>query len=184
MDRDMWTYISMDYLKQKIKEGEVGSSTMPQKVNPIDFENSEGNLGVANALFEHFCNKLTISRLQRDLSDKTVKRNIGVAFANSVVAYQSTLKGLQKIEVNKEKIKQDLENNYDIISEGIQTILRRENVGEAYEKLKELTRGKKIAREDIEKFIKNLEVSEKVKKELLGIMPENYIGLAEKICEI
>ena len=178
---DMWTYISMDYLKQKVKDDEIGSSTMPQKVNPIDFENSEGNLGIANSLFEHLCNKLTVNRLQRDLSDKTVRRNIGVAFAHSVIAYQSALKGLSKLEVNKEKIKQDLEDNPAIITEGIQSILRREGVSEAYEKLKELTRGKKITRKDIEKFVKGLDVSEKVKKELLSLTAESYIGLSSKL---
>ncbi len=184
LDRDMWTYISLDYFKQKIKQGEVGSSTMPQKVNPISFENSEGNLGVANALMTHFSNKLPVSRLQRDLSDSTVLRNIGVAFAHCVIAYQSILRGLQKIEVNKEKINQNLEDHPEIITEGIQSILRREGVKEAYEKLKELTRGKKITKNDIEEFVRNLDVPEKVKKELLELTPGNYIGLAEKLCEM
>ncbi|NCO96731.1 MAG: adenylosuccinate lyase [Candidatus Aenigmarchaeota archaeon CG_4_10_14_0_8_um_filter_37_24] len=184
LDMDLWTYISMDYLKQKVKEDEIGSSAMPQKVNPIDFENSEGNIGVANSLLNYFCNKLAISRLQRDLSDSTVIRNIGVAFAHSIIAYQSTLKGLEKIEVNKGKISQDLKDYPEIISEGIQTILRREGIEGAYEKMKELTRGKKIGKDDIKKFIKNLNVAEEVKKELLELAPENYIGLAKKICDI
>ena len=181
LDRDMWTYISMDYLKQKVKKEEVGSSTMPHKVNPIDFENSEGNFGIANVLMGHLSRKLPVSRLQRDLSDSTVIRNIGVAFAHSIIAYQSTLKGLGKIEVNNEKISQDLRNHPEIISEGIQTILRREGISEAYEKLKKLTRGKKITRNDIEGFIRGLDVDEKVKKELLELTPENYVGLASKL---
>jgi len=183
-DRDMWTYISMDYLKQKIKEGEVGSSTMPQKVNPIDFENSEGNLGVANSLLNYFCNKLPVSRLQRDLSDSTVLRNIGAALSHCIIAYKNTLKGLDKIEVNNEKISQDLRDHPEIISEGIQTILRREGREEAYEKLKNLTRGKKITKNKIEDFVKSLDVSKEVKKELLQLKVENYVGLAEKLCKI
>ena len=146
LDRDMWTYISMDYLKQKAKEVEVVSSTIPQKVNTIDFENSKGNLGIANGLMGHLSRKLPVSRLQRDLSDSTALRNIGIGFAYCVIAYRSTLKGLQKIEVNKEKIKMDLENYSEIITEGIQTILRREGIIGGYEKLKELSRGRKITK--------------------------------------
>ncbi len=183
LDRDMWRYISDDYFAQKIVEGETGSSTMPHKVNPIDFENSEGNLEFANAILSMLANKLQISRLQRDLSDSTVKRNYGVAFAHSILAYKNTLKGLNKISPNFQKIKQDLENNPEIISEGIQTILRREGYEMPYEKLKELTRGKKVTMEDIHKFIKGLNVPEKIKQELLKITPENYIGLAKKLVE-
>ncbi len=176
--RDFWTYISMDYLKQSIKKNEVGSSTMPHKVNPIDFENSEGNLGVANAMFEHLSSKLPVSRLQRDLTDSTVLRNIGVPIAHTVIAMKSLLKGLEKSIVNTDKIKKDLEENWNVVGEAIQTILRREGYPNAYEKLKELTRTRKtINKIAIQKFIRKLEVSEKIKKELLEITPENYTGV-------
>jgi len=178
LNRDMWTYISMDYFKQKIKPGEVGSSTMPHKVNPIDFENSEGNLGIANAIFNHLSGKLPISRLQRDLTDSTVSRNIGVPVAHSLLSYKMLLKGLNKLILNEEKIKQDLEDNWAVVAEGIQTILRREGYPKPYEKLKELTRkNKKINRELIREFINKLNVSEKVKEELRKITPENYTGV-------
>ncbi|MCD4788634.1 MAG: adenylosuccinate lyase [Bacteroidales bacterium] len=178
LDRDMWTYISMDYFKQKIKPGEVGSSTMPHKVNPIDFENSEGNLGIANAMFNHLSGKLPISRLQRDLTDSTVSRNTGVPVAHSLLSYKMLLKGLNKLILNEEKIKQDLEDNWAVVAEGIQTILRREGYPKPYEKLKELTRkSKKINRESIREFINKLNVSEKVKEELRNITPENYTGV-------
>ncbi len=180
-NQDLWRYISDHYIIQKIKEGEIGSSTMPHKVNPIDFENSEGNLGLANALFSHFSNKLPISRLQRDLSDSTVERNFGVAFAHSLIAYNSLLKGLGKISADKIKIADDLENHQEIIAEGIQTILRREGVVFPYEKLKTLTRGKKVSRQDLAVFINDLSVSEKIKVELRKITPQNYTGLAEKL---
>ncbi|OGI15628.1 adenylosuccinate lyase [Candidatus Micrarchaeota archaeon RBG_16_49_10] len=183
LDRDMWAYISMDYLRQKVEKGEVGSSTMPQKVNPIDFENSEGNLGIANALLEHFCDKLPVSRMQRDLSDSTVLRNIGVAMAHCIVGYKSTLNGLGKVEVNGEAISQDLDGHPEIVAEGIQTILRREGLEGAYEKLKNLSRGKKIAKKDIETFIKGLPVSDTVKKDLLLLSQGKYVGLAEELCE-
>jgi len=178
-DQDLWRYISDDWLKQKTVEGEVGSSTMPHKSNPIDFENSEGNLGIANALLSYFSTKLPISRLQRDLSDSTVKRNFGVAFAHSVIGYQSTLKGLSKIAVNKEKIIAELENHPEIISEAIQTILRRERVKLPYEQLKVLARGKKITMKDLENFIDELDISPRIKKELKEIKPINYVGLAK-----
>lgn len=178
LDRDIWMYISFGYFKQKIKAGEVGSSAMPHKVNPIDFENSEGNLGVANALFEHFSAKLPISRLQRDLTDSTVLRNIGVPLAHSLIAYKSLIKGLGKLIVNKEMINQDLENNWAVVSEAIQTILRREGYPKPYEKLKELTRtNEKMTKESISKFIDTLKVSDMVKKELKNITPQNYTGL-------
>ncbi|MEW6468240.1 MAG: adenylosuccinate lyase [Bacteroidota bacterium] len=178
LNRDMWTYISMDYFKQKIREGEVGSSAMPHKVNPIDFENSEGNLGVANALFAHFSEKLPISRLQRDLTDSTVLRNIGLPFAHTLIAYQSLLKGLNKLILNREKIGQDLEDNWAVVAEAIQTILRRENFPKPYEALKELTRtNKPMNKKTIHSFIDKLGVSKKVKEELKKITPQNYSGI-------
>lgn len=180
-NQDIWRYISDNYITQKAKEGEVGSSTMPHKINPIDFENSEGNLGLANALFEFFARKLPISRLQRDLSDSTVERAFGTAFGYSYLAYTSLLKGLSKISVNEISIKKDLNNHPEVITEAIQTILRRENIAMPYEKLKELTRGKQIDLNDIHNFINTLSISEKIKKELLKITPENYIGLASKL---
>ena len=178
LDRDIWTYVSMDYFKQKIKKGEVGSSAMPHKVNPIDFENSEGNLGIANALFEHFASKLPISRLQRDLTDSTVLRNIGVPIAHSVLALTSTNKGLNKLLLNETKIAEDLEKNWAVVAEAIQTILRRENYPNPYEALKELTRTNSIINaESISKFVDSLSVNEKIKKELKAITPENYVGV-------
>jgi adenylosuccinate lyase len=176
--RDMWTYISMEYFTQKLKENEVGSSAMPHKVNPIDFENAEGNLGVANALFEHMSAKLPISRLQRDLTDSTVLRNIGVPFAHSLVAIKSMLKGLNKIELNEKVLNADLQKNFVVVAEAVQTILRRENYPEPYEALKKLTRGNKdTTRETFAAFIRELNVSAAVKNELLLITPENYTGI-------
>ena len=180
-NQDVWRYISDSWITQKTKTGEVGSSTMPHKINPIDFENSEGNLGLANALFEFFARKLPISRLQRDLSDSTVERSFGTAFGHSYLAYLSLLKGLSKISVNENKIKEDLNNHPEIITEAIQTILRREGEKMPYEKLKELTRGKQVTLSDIHKFIDTLEVSDQIKKELKKITPENYTGLAAKL---
>lgn len=178
LDRDFWTYVSMDYFKQKIKKGEVGSSAMPHKVNPIDFENSEGNIGIANALFEHLSSKLPVSRLQRDLTDSTVLRNIGVPFAHTIIAFQSTLKGLEKLLLNKEKFDQDLENNWAVVAEAIQTILRREGYSNPYEALKGLTRtNSRIDKAAIANFIETLKVSEAVKKELKAISPSNYTGI-------
>lgn len=175
--RDIWTYISLDYFKQKIKKGEVGSSAMPHKVNPIDFENAEGNLGIANAIFEHLSAKLPISRLQRDLTDSTVLRNIGVPLAHCMIALASLEKGIDKLILNEEAVAADLTNNQAVVAEGIQTILRREGYPKPYEALKELTRkNKKITREDIVEFVSNLKVSESVRKELLNIKPENYTG--------
>jgi adenylosuccinate lyase len=176
--RDIWTYISMDYFKQKVKKGEVGSSAMPHKVNPIDFENAEGNLGVANALLEHLAGKLPVSRLQRDLTDSTVLRNLGVPVAHVVIALKSIEKGLGKLVLNEAKLKQDLENNWAVVAEAIQTILRRENYPQPYEALKELTRGKaSITKQDIHEFISTLKVSAEVKKELKAITPHNYTGV-------
>jgi adenylosuccinate lyase len=176
--RDMWTYISMDYFKQKTKKGEVGSSAMPHKVNPIDFENAEGNLGIANSFLEHLSAKLPISRLQRDLTDSTVLRNMGVPIAHTMIALKSIQKGLDKLVLNEGKIKDDLENNWAVVAEAIQTILRRENYPQPYEALKELTRGKSsINKEDIQQFINNLKVSSAVRKELKKITPANYVGV-------
>ncbi|NOR27344.1 MAG: adenylosuccinate lyase [Lutibacter sp.] len=177
-DRDMWTYVSMDYFKQKIKAGEVGSSAMPHKVNPIDFENSEGNLGMANAIFEHLSAKLPISRLQRDLTDSTVLRNVGVPFGHTIIAFSSTLKGLNKLLINKEKFAEDLENNWAVVAEAIQTILRREAYPNPYEALKGLTRtNEKITQKSMADFIESLEVSNEIKAELKAITPSNYTGI-------
>ncbi len=176
--RDIWTYISMDYFKQKVKKGEVGSSAMPHKVNPIDFENAEGNLGIANAMLEHLSAKLPISRLQRDLTDSTVLRNIGVPFAHTILAIRSIEKGLGKLVLNASKINADLEANWAVVAEAIQTILRRENYPSPYEALKDLTRGNaQITKESMHKFIDGLKISAAVKKELKGIRPQNYVGV-------
>jgi len=178
LNRDIWTYISMDYFKQQIKAGEVGSSAMPHKVNPIDFENSEGNLGIANALLEHLSAKLPISRLQRDLTDSTVLRNVGVPFGHILIALQSTLKGLNKLLLNEDKISEDLQDHWAVVAEAIQTILRREGYPNPYEALKALTRtNTAITAETISNFIDTLEVSEDVKAELKVITPENYTGV-------
>ncbi|MCD6598226.1 MAG: adenylosuccinate lyase, partial [Bacteroidales bacterium] len=184
LDRDIWTYISMDYFKQQIKKGEVGSSAMPHKVNPIDFENSEGNLGVANALYSFFSDKLPISRLQRDLTDSTVLRNIGVPLAHTLIAFKSTLKGLGKLILNQDKINNDLDANWMVVAEAIQTILRREGFANPYEMLKDLTRSnKRIDRGSIKDFIDQLDVSERLKKELKNITPQNYTGISELVSE-
>jgi adenylosuccinate lyase len=175
--RDFWSYISADYFSQKIKKGEIGSSAMPHKVNPIDFENGEGNLGYANAIFEHLSMKLPISRLQRDLTDSTVLRNVGVPIGHSLIAFNSLLKGLNKLIVNTDKIKSDLENNWAVVAEAIQTILRREGYLNPYETLLELTRtNHKITAESIAGFIENLDLDENVKAELKAITPFNYTG--------
>lgn len=179
--RDIWTYVSMDYFKQKVKKGEVGSSAMPHKVNPIDFENAEGNLGIANALLEHLSAKLPISRLQRDLTDSTVLRNIGVPIAHTILAFRSIEKGLNKLVLNEQKIKADLENNWAVVAEAIQTVLRRDSYPNPYETLKELTRGNhQIDKIVIHKFIDTLKVTAAVKKELKKITPANYIGITPK----
>jgi len=178
LNRDMWTYISMDYFKQKIKEGEIGSSAMPHKVNPIDFENSEGNIGIANAILEHLSSKLPVSRLQRDLTDSTVLRNIGVPFSHGLIAILSTQKGLNKLLLNKEAIDKDLDNNWAVVAEAIQTILRREGIKNPYELLKDLTRkNERITKNSMKEFVKNLNVSKEIKDELERISPFNYTGL-------
>jgi adenylosuccinate lyase len=176
--RDMWAYISMDYFKQKIKEGEVGSSAMPHKVNPIDFENAEGNFGIANAIFGHLSEKLPISRLQRDLTDSTVIRNIGVPIAHTMIAIKSLMKGMDKVILNEEKIHSDLQDNWAVVAEAIQTILRRENYPDPFESLKALTRtNKKIDKQILHDFIDGLKISQEVKTELKNITPENYTGI-------
>jgi adenylosuccinate lyase len=178
LDRDMWTYISMDYFKQKIKEGEIGSSAMPHKVNPIDFENSEGNIGMANAIFEHLSAKLPVSRLQRDLTDSTVLRNVGVPIAHTLIALHSTLKGINKLLLNREKLDADLEDNWAVVAEAIQTVLRREGYPKPYEALKGLTRtNSKISEQSIADFIDTLNVSADVKSELKRIRPQNFTGI-------
>ncbi len=177
-NRDIWTYISMDYFKQKINQKEVGSSAMPHKINPIDFENSEGNLGIANAIFQHLSSKLPISRLQRDLTDSTVLRNIGVPFAHTLIAINSTTKGIDKLIVNDSKIEDDLNKNWSVVAESIQTILRREGFPNPYEKLKDFTRkNDKVDKETIHKFIEQLDISRSVKDELKKISPKNYTGI-------
>ncbi len=178
LDRDFWMYISMEYFKQKIKAGEVGSSAMPHKVNPIDFENSEGNLGIANAILQFLAQKLPVSRLQRDLTDSTVLRNVGVPIGHSIIAIQSTLKGLRKLILNEEKLKEDLDDTWAVVAEAIQTILRREAYPHPYEALKALTRtNKKMTEETIRAFIQTLDVSDSVKAELMAITPHNYTGI-------
>ncbi len=178
LDRDIWTYVSMDYFKQKIKAGEIGSSAMPHKVNPIDFENSEGNLGIANAIFEHLSAKLPISRLQRDLTDSTVLRNIGVPIGHTLIAFEATLKGLNKLVLNEIKFEEDLERNWAVVAEAIQTILRREGYPNPYEALKDLTRTNSVInKEAIQGFIERLDVSEEIKAELRVITPSNYLGI-------
>ena len=177
-NRDIWTYISLDYFKQDIKEGEIGSSAMPHKVNPIDFENAEGNLGIANAILSFFSNKLPVSRLQRDLTDSTVLRNIGVPFAHILVAFKSIVNGIEKLKINEKKIYSDLENNWSVVAEAIQTILRRENFSNPYELLKGLTRSNNhITKNTIHKFLDTLDLNETLKKELKSITPFNYTGI-------
>ena len=177
-NRDIWLYISMDYFKQKIKKGEIGSSAMPHKVNPIDFENSEGNLGYANSIFQHLSEKLPVSRLQRDLTDSTVLRNIGVPISHTLIAFKSTIKGINKLIVNETKIQEDLNNNWAVVAEAIQTILRRINYPKPYEALKELTRTNvKIDKNNIKEFIDSLDISEEIKSELKNITPENFTGI-------
>lgn len=178
LDRDIWTYVSMDYFKQKIKAGEIGSSAMPHKVNPIDFENSEGNLGIANAIFEHLSAKLPLSRLQRDLTDSTVLRNIGVPMGHTLIAFEATLKGLNKLLLNEDKFAEDLEKNWAVVAEAIQTILRREGYPNPYETLKDLTRTNTVINQEaIHNFIGTLNVSEEVRAELMLITPSNYLGI-------
>ena len=178
LSRDIWTYVSIDYFKQSIKKGEVGSSAMPHKVNPIDFENAEGNLGMANAIYEFLSGKLPISRLQRDLTDSTVLRNIGVPFSHNLIAFASLNKGLEKLVLNEEKLRSDLDNNWVVCAEAIQTILRRESYPNPYEALKDLTRtNSHITQEGLSLFINGLDVSEEIKEELRRISPFNYTGI-------
>ena len=178
LDRDFWTYISMDYFKQKLKEGEVGSSAMPHKVNPIDFENSEGNIGIANALFEHLAAKLPVSRLQRDLTDSTVLRTIGLPFGHTLIAFHSTLNGLNKLLLNEVKLNEDLENNWAVVAEAIQTILRTSGYEKPYEALKGLTRkNEKVTQESVHAFVDTLNVADDIKKRLKAISPQNYLGI-------
>jgi adenylosuccinate lyase len=178
LNRDMWTYISMEYFKQKLKEGEIGSSAMPHKVNPIDFENSEGNIGIANALFEHLSAKLPVSRLQRDLTDSTVLRTIGMPFAHSLIAFKATMTGLEKLLLNETAFQQDLEENWAVVAEAIQTILRREGFPKPYEALKGLTRkNEAVTKASVHEFIDTLDVSDKLKNELKAVTPQNYTGI-------
>ena len=179
--RDVWGYISLGYFKQKTVADEVGSSTMPHKVNPIDFENAEGNLGLANALYDHFANKLTTSRLQRDLSDSTVLRNLGVAFAYALIAYQSIAKGNEKLQINQHALKQDLNANWDVLTEAIQTVMRRHHVPNAYEQMRDLTRGVGIDSHRLKQFIKTLDIPDEAKKQLIALTPETYTGLAAQL---
>ena len=183
MDRDIWTYISMGFFKQKVIKGEVGSSTMPHKVNPIDFENSEGNIGIANALFNHLSGKLTISRMQRDLTDSTVLRNLGVGLAHCLIAYSSTLRGLSKLEVNEAKLADVLDANWEVLAEPIQTVMRRYAIENPYEKLKDLTRGSKISSETLIAFIATLDMPDDAKTALSKLTPANYIGLAVQLAK-
>jgi adenylosuccinate lyase len=178
LDRDIWSYISVGYFKQKIAEGEVGSSTMPHKVNPIDFENSEGNIGLANAVMSHLSNKLPVSRWQRDLSDSTVLRNIGTGFAHSLIAYQATMKGLSKLKLNAQAIDKDLDNCWEVLAEPIQTVMRQHQVDQPYEKLKALTHGNKIDQEQMQAFIDSLDIPEEAKSRLRALTPRSYIGNA------
>jgi len=180
-NRDVWGYISLGYFIQKTVAGEVGSSTMPHKVNPIDFENSEGNLGIANALLNHLAEKLPISRWQRDLTDSTVLRNIGVGIAHTLIAVQSSLKGLSKLELNPANLEADLNSNWEVLAEPIQTVMRRYGVEKPYEKLKELTRGRRIDREDLRRFITDLDIPDEAKQHLLVLTPQDYIGYAENL---
>jgi len=183
-NRDLWTYISMGYFGQKTVKGEVGSSTMPHKVNPIDFENSEGNCGLANAIFHHLSTKLPISRLQRDLTDSTVLRNMGVGFGYSLIAYKSTLKGISKLKLNEQKLANDLNDAWEVMAEPIQTVMRKAGIEKPYEKLKELTRGQKIDQKTIQTFIEGLDLEVADKQRLLDMTPESYIGMADKIVDL
>jgi adenylosuccinate lyase len=183
-NRDIWAYISNGYFKQRTIKNEVGSSTMPHKVNPIDFENSEGNLGISNAILNHFSEKLPISRLQRDLTDSTVLRNIGLAFGFSLIAYKSCLKGLTKLEINKVRINQDLDQAWEVLAEPIQTVMRKNKIKNPYEKLKNLTRGNQgVNKESLHSFIKLLNLPKKDKDYLLNLTPQNYIGLAASLAK-
>jgi adenylosuccinate lyase len=183
LNRDIWTYVSLGYFKQKLKAGEIGSSTMPHKVNPIDFENSEGNLGLANAMLRHMADKLPVSRMQRDLTDSTVLRNIGVGFGYALLAYDSCLRGLNKLEVNPARLAQDLDANWEVLAEPVQTVMRRYGIENPYEQLKELTRGKGITRDALQEFVTGLALPQEAKDLLLAMTPANYIGLAAQLAK-
>jgi adenylosuccinate lyase len=183
LNRDIWTYVSLGYFKQKLKAGEIGSSTMPHKVNPIDFENSEGNLGLANAVLRHMADKLPVSRMQRDLTDSTVLRNIGVGFGYALLAYDSCLRGLNKLEVNPSRLEQDLDANWEVLAEPVQTVMRRYGIENPYEQLKELTRGKGITRDALQEFVKGLAIPQDAKDLLLAMTPANYTGLAAQLAK-
>ncbi|MGJ7916498.1 adenylosuccinate lyase [Massilia sp. LXY-6] len=183
LNRDIWTYVSLGYFKQKLKAGEIGSSTMPHKVNPIDFENSEGNLGLANAMLRHMADKLPVSRMQRDLTDSTVLRNIGVGFGYALLAYDSCLRGLNKLEVNPQRLEQDLDANWEVLAEPVQTVMRRYGIENPYEQLKELTRGKGITRDALREFIGKLAMPQEAKDLLLAMTPANYTGLAAQLAK-
>jgi adenylosuccinate lyase len=181
LNRDIWAYISLGYFKQTTKAGEIGSSTMPHKVNPIDFENSEGNLGMANAVLKHMSEKLPVSRMQRDLTDSTVLRNIGVGLGYALLAYDSCLRGLNKLEVNHARLAQDLDANWEVLAEPVQTVMRRYGIENPYEQLKELTRGKGISKEALREFVTTLAIPQDAKDLLLAMTPANYLGIAEKL---
>ncbi|HEY5799827.1 MAG TPA: adenylosuccinate lyase, partial [Burkholderiaceae bacterium] len=181
LNRDIWSYVSLGYFKQRTKAGEIGSSTMPHKVNPIDFENSEGNLGVANALLKHLSEKLPVSRMQRDLTDSTVLRNIGVALGYTLLAYDSCLRGLNKLEANPQRLEQDLDATWEVLAEPVQTVMRRYGCPNPYEQLKELTRGKGITREALQQFVATLAIPQEAKDQLLAMTPANYTGIATQL---
>jgi adenylosuccinate lyase len=183
-DRDVWTYISMGYFRQKTIKGEIGSSTMPHKVNPIDFENSEGNIGLANAVFSHLARKLPVSRMQRDLTDSTVLRNMGVAFAYSLVAIKSTIKGISKLQINAERLAEDLDRNWEVLAEPIQTVMRKVGMDHPYERLKELTRGRRVTADIMKEFVQGLDLPKSDKARLMKLTPSSYIGIAEKLARI
>jgi adenylosuccinate lyase len=183
LNRDIWGYIALNYFSKKSTKDEIGSSVMPHKINPIEFENAEGNLGIANALLDHFANKLPISRWQRDLSDSTVMRNLGVAFAHLLIALISTLNGLQKIEVNKKALASDLDQHWEILAEAVQTVMRSYGVANSYEKLKELTHGKNVSKEQFLIYINSLLLSNDEKKSLLNLTPEKYTGIADYLAK-
>jgi adenylosuccinate lyase len=183
LNRDIWSYVSLGYFKQKTKAGEIGSSTMPHKVNPIDFENSEGNLGLANAVLKHLSEKLPVSRMQRDLTDSTVLRNIGVGFGYTLLAYDSCLRGLNKLEVNPARLAADLDANWEVLAEPVQTVMRRYGIANPYEQLKELTRGKGISKDALREFITGLAIPQDAKELLLAMTPANYTGIAEQLAQ-
>ena len=183
-NRDMWSYISIDYFKQRNVPGDVGSSTMPHKINPIDFENSEGNIGIGNSILEHMASKLLVSRWQRDLTDSTVLRNIGAAFAYCSLAYQATIRGISRVAVNEEKIAKDLDESWEVLAEAVQTIMRKYNLAEPYEKLKLATRGKKITRDTYVEVLMALELPKEAMEQLENLTPQEYIGLADSLAEL